>query len=101
LYCQLHALGSVYVSNPKILSTHPAAELGRKHGGPFALVDGALQVRLCQVGVGTRRDSLEGCRAAALVHAVSEMPQEVLAQGFEGGAYTAGASRVDERVEKV
>jgi hypothetical protein len=54
-----------HVRHPKILSPNPAAKLGRKHGGRFAQVDGAVPVRLCAIGVGPGWNSLEGGWAAA------------------------------------
>jgi len=45
-------------------------------------VDGAVPLRVCAIGVGDRRHSLESCRAAALVQALPEVRPAVMAQGF-------------------
>jgi hypothetical protein len=85
---------SAYVCHPKILRPNNAAKLEQKHGSPLPAMDGAVPLRVGQIGLGDGWDTLEGSRATALVLAMPQVWQAIVAQGFQGGTDRVTASRV-------
>jgi hypothetical protein len=57
----------------KLFMVHPAAPPGPKHGSKVTLMDGAVFLRVCQIGLGVGRHPLEGCRRASVVQKMPPM----------------------------